>query len=207
MYRSIKRILDILLSLLMLVVCLIPMIIISIAIKLEDGGTAIFKQERTGKDGKNFYLYKFRSMKINNDVRNFKEEDKITNVGKFIRKTSLDEIPQIFNILKGEMSFIGPRPWIPEYFYYMSQKQKQRVSVLPGITGLAQVMGRNGISVTDKINYDLEYVNNFSFKLDLKIVFLTIKTVLSGSEYECGKSGIKMELEELRSQEKVKVNA
>lgn len=206
MYKVVKRVLDILLSLIMLIICLIPMIIISIAIKLEDGGSVIFKQKRTGKDGNNFYLYKFRSMKINNDVMNFKEEDKITRIGKFIRKTSLDELPQMFNILKGEMSFIGPRPWIPEYFDNMTQKQKQRVSVLPGVTGLAQVMGRNGISVTEKINYDLEYVKNISFKLDVKIVFLTIKTVLSGSEYECGKSGIKNEIEELKKQEKDKVN-
>ena len=109
-YFFIKRLFDILLSLFGLVLSLIPMIIISIAIKLESKGPVFFKQVRTGKGGKNFNLYKFRSMTVDNDVMNFKTENKITKVGKFIRKTSLDELPQLFNILKGEMSFIKTRP-------------------------------------------------------------------------------------------------
>lgn len=102
-----------------------------------------------------------------------------TKVGTFLRKTSLDEIPQFFNILFGQMAFIGPRPWIPEYYQFMNEEQKQRTQVLPGITGLAQAMGRNNIGIFKKINYDLEYIDNYSLKEDIKVVFFTIKTVLS----------------------------
>ena len=179
MYKYIKRLMDILLALIGLLFAFIPMIIVTIAIKLESKGPALFKQERTGKDGKNFKLYKFRSMTVDNDVMNFKTENKITKVGKFIRKTSLDELPQLFNIIKGEMSFIGPRPWITEYYNNFNAYQKRRVEVLPGITGLAQATGRNNLNIFEKINYDIEYVDNFSFKMDLKVVFKTIKTVLS----------------------------
>ena len=199
MYRVVKRILDIILSLLVLVFFFIPMIIIAIAIKVESKGPVLFKQERTGKNGKNFYLYKFRSMAKDNDVHNFKSENKLTKVGAFIRKTSLDELPQIVcNILiKGNMSFIGPRPWITDYYANFTEEQKRRVEVTPGLTGLAQCKGRNGISIFDKIKYDIEYVDNMSFIMDLKIVFLTIKCVLSKSGAELSKSGIKEELDAL----------
>lgn len=201
MYKNyIKRAFDLFMALILFLILLIPMGLVALAIKLEDRGSILFKQDRTGKNGKNFKLYKFRSMKEDNDVRNFKEEDKVTKVGKFIRKTSLDELPQILNILKGEMSFIGPRPWIPEYFDLMNDNQKRRVEVLPGITGLAQAKGRNGLDIFHKIGYDIEYVENISFITDLKIVFLTIKTVLSSEDYECGKSGIKDELTMLKEQ-------
>ena len=208
MYNNVvKRVFDFVLAIILLGICIIPIIIISIAIKLEDGSFVFFKQERTGKNGKIFKLYKFRSMKPDNDVRNFSEEDKVTKVGKFLRKTSLDELPQIFNILKGEMSFIGPRPWIHEYYEIMNDEQRRRVDVRPGVTGLAQAKGRNGIDIFKKIEYDLEYVSNVSLFLDLKVVFLTIKTVLSQADYECGKGGIKDELDMLKEQntnEKVK---
>ena len=199
-YFFIKRLFDILLSLFGLVLSLIPMIIISIAIKLESKGPVFFKQVRTGKGGKNFNLYKFRSMTVDNDVLNFKTENKITKVGKFIRKTLLDELPQLFNILKGEMSFIGPRPWIVEYYNNFNAYQKRRVEVLPGITGLAQATGRNNLNIFEKINYDIEYVDNFSFKMDLKVVFKTIKTVLSKEGAEISKYGIKEEIEDLKHQ-------
>ena len=199
-YFFIKRLFDILLSLFGLVLSLIPMIIISIAIKLESKGPVFFKQVRTGKGGKNFNLYKFRSMTVDNDVMNFKTENKITKVGKFIRKTSLDELPQLFNILKGEMSFIGPRPWIVEYYNNFNEYQKRRVEVLPGITGLAQATGRNNLNIFEKINYDIEFVDNFSFKMDLKVVFKTIKTVLSKEGAEISKYGIKEEIEDLKHQ-------
>lgn len=202
MYKYVKRFLDIIVSLIVLIIFAIPMLIIAIAIKLEDGGPALFKQERTGKDGKNFKLIKFRSMKINNDVRDFKKEDEFTKIGKFIRSTSLDEIPQIFNIIKGDMSFIGPRPWIPEYYENMNSKQRKRVSVLPGITGLAQVNGRNSISINQKINYDLEYVNNFSLFQDIKVFIKTISTVFKKEHAYINKMGIKEEIEELKKQNK-----
>lgn len=203
MYKYVKRGLDLTIALIMLLVLLIPMIIIAISIKLEDKGPALFKQERTGKDGKNFKLMKFRSMKVNNDVRDFSKGDQYTKVGKFIRKTSLDELPQIFNIIKGEMSFIGPRPWIPEYFEYMNETQRGRVKVLPGMTGLAQASGRNGISIFQKISYDLQYVKNFSFKQDIYIVFKTIYVVLKKESVDIGKLGIKSEIEDLKTQEKL----
>ena len=201
-YFFIKRLFDILLSLFGLVLSLIPMIIISIAIKLESKGPVFFKQVRTGKGGKNFNLYKFRSMTVDNDVMNFKTENKITKVGKFIRKTSLDELPQLFNILKGEMSFIGPRPWIPDYFELMNDKQRERTKVLPGITGLAQATGRNDLTVYEKIRLDVYYVDHISLLMDIKVIFGTVKTVFSKKGAELSKSGIQNELEELKHQHK-----
>lgn len=198
MYRIVKRIIDFLMALSILIIFLIPMIIIAIAIKIDSKGPAIFKQDRTGKNGKIFKMYKFRSMVANNDVHNFKEKDKYTKVGKFIRSLSLDELPQIINILRGQMAFIGPRPWIPEYYENMNEEQRHRCDVLPGITGLAQVKGRNNLSIIEKINYDLEYVRNFSFKQDIKIFFLTIKAIFIKDGVNAGKETIKDELDFLK---------
>ena len=197
MYKYVKRLLDIIISLIVLIVFSLPILILSIVIKLEDKGPVLFKQTRTGYKGKEFKLYKFRSMTIDNDVLNNKSENKLTKVGKYIRKTSLDELPQFINILKGDMSLIGPRPWIVEYYNNFTDEQKKRVDVLPGITGLAQATGRNNITIFEKINYDLEYVNNYSLLMDIKVIFLTIKTVLSKTGAEISKSGIHEELKEL----------
>lgn len=202
MYKYIKRFLDFILALIALIILLIPMLIITIAIKIDDKGPALFKQIRTGKDGKEFKLYKFRSMKVNNDVHDFSKDDQITKVGKFIRNTSLDELPQLFNIIKGEMSFIGPRPWIPEYFELMNQRQKGRVKVIPGITGLAQINGRNTVTVSDRIEYDLKYIDKFSFKQDIIIFFKTFLVIFKKQETTDGKVRIKDELEELRKENK-----
>ena len=196
-YAIFKRIIDFIFALIGIVILSPIMIIIAIAIKLESRGPILFKQVRTGKNGANFNLYKFRSMTRDNNVYNYKNENKMTRVGKFIRKTSLDELPQFINILKGEMSFIGPRPWITDYYDNFTDSQKHRVDVLPGITGLAQVEGRNDISIFDKINYDLEYVNNYSLLMDLKVVFLTIKTLFTQKGAEMSKNGIKNEIQEL----------
>ena len=203
MYKYFKRLVDIVLAIICLLVFIIPMIIIAIAIKLDSKGPVFFKQDRTGKDGKIFKLYKFRSMPVENDVRDFSKEDQHTKVGAFIRKTSLDELGQLINIAKGEMSFIGPRPWIPEYYENMNEEQRHRCDVLPGITGLAQCKGRNNITINEKINYDLEYVKNFSFKQDIKIIFLTIKTVFGEDGADAGKSTIQNELECLKNQYQV----
>ena len=197
MYKYVKRLLDIIISMSALLVFSIPIILISIMIKKEDKGPVLFKQTRTGYKGKEFKLYKFRSMPIDNDVLNNKSENKLTKIGTFIRKTSLDELPQFINILKGDMSLIGPRPWIVEYYQNFTDEQKKRVDVLPGITGLAQATGRNNISIFEKINYDIEYVNNYSLLMDIKVIFLTIKTVLSKTGAEISKSGIHEELKEL----------
>jgi len=197
-YAGIKRSLDILMAIMFLIIFIVPVLFIILAIKMEDGGPVLFKQKRTGKNGKIFELYKFRSMHVTNDVLNFTEENKRTKVGTFLRKTSLDELPQILNIIKGDMSFIGPRPWIPEYYNNFTENQKRRAKVLPGITGLAQAIGRNNLSIFDKINYDIEYVNNFSLIQDIKVIFLTIKTVLSKEGAEISKSGIHHEIEDLK---------
>lgn len=201
MYRKfVKRVLDVLIAILLLVLFAIPMILIAIAIKLEDHGPVFFKQYRTGRYGKVFRLIKFRSMKVDNDVHDFKCADKHTKVGSFLRKTSLDELPQVFNILKGEMSFIGPRPWITDYYENMNAEQRKRVNVRPGITGLAQAKGRNGLTIFQKIKYDVHYVENLTFFEDCKVVFLTIVTVLSGKGADAGKETIKNELDALKKQ-------
>jgi len=176
------------------------MLIIAIIIKIEDGGPVIFKQLRMGKNEKTFYMYKFRSMILERKELDGKlsHEEMTTKIGKFIRKTSFDELPQIFNILKGEMSFIGPRPWIIEYYNWMNPIQKRRVSVLPGITGLAQVRGRNGISVDKKIEYDLEYVNHFGLKYDLKILKESFFAVFSQINAEITENGINKEINHLK---------
>lgn len=198
MYKHVKRFIDIILSIIFLILFLVPMLLVALAIKLDSKGPILFKQKRTGYKGKEFYLYKFRSMTQDNNVLDFKQENKITKVGNFIRKTSLDELPQFINILKGDMSFIGPRPWIVEYAKAYTSNQKRRLDVTPGITGLAQASGRNDLTVIEKINYDLEYVDNFSLKMDVKIIFKTIKTIFSKKGADLAKSGIETELRELK---------
>lgn len=202
MYQYIKRMFDFIIAIILMIIFLVPMLIIGILIKLDSKGPVFFKQERTGKYGKNFKVYKFRSMTANNDVHDFSKQDQHTKIGNILRKLSLDELPQLINIIKGEMSFIGPRPWIPDYYENMTEYQRHRNDVLPGITGLAQIKGRNNISILAKINYDLEYVKNYSFIQDVKIFFLTIKTVLSKEGADAGKSTIQTELETLIEHEK-----
>lgn len=205
-YEVIKRIIDIFLSLLGIIITLPIMIIIAIAIRIDSKGPIIFKQERTGKYGKNFNVWKFRTMVASNNVRDFSKKDEHTKVGNFLRKTSLDELPQLFNIFLGKMSFIGPRPWITDYYENMNKRQKHRVDVTPGLTGLAQVNGRNNITIFKKINYDLEYIDNYGLYQDIKIVFLTIKIVLSKVGSDAGKGIIQNELEDLKNQAKSMVN-
>ena len=194
MFAGIKFLFDRLLSLFGLIVVSPLMIIIAIAIKLDSKGPVLFKQLRTGKRGKNFYVYKFRTMVSNNDVHDFSKSDEHTRVGKILRKTSLDELPQLYSIFIGKMSFIGPRPWITDYYDNMNEIQRNRYVVRPGLTGLAQCMGRNNITIFDKIEYDLEYIKNYSLTQDLKIIFLTIKAVFSGSGADAGKNTIQKEL-------------
>ena len=206
MYRYIKRLTDIIVSLIVLIVMSIPMLIIALLIWSEDKGSPIFKQDRMGRNLVPFKMYKFRSMKQNRTELDGKmtHDQMVTKVGKFIRKTSLDELPQLFNVLKGEMSLIGPRPWILQYYTWMTPVQKRRVSVRPGITGLAQVRGRNGIDVYRKIEYDLEYVNHFGLKYDLKILFESIKVVFTKQDAEITETGISGELEQLKESPKRK---
>lgn len=204
-----KRIVDILISFVALIILAIPMLLIAILIKLEDGDPVIFKQARMGKDLKPFYIYKFRTMKTHRKQLKSRltHEQMITKMGKVLRATSLDELPQLFNILKGEMSFIGPRPWIVEYYDCFTDKQKQRVKVKPGITGLAAIKGRNGISIFEKIDYDLEYVNHMSLWLDIKIFVWSIVTVFKKTDAEISEKGIKKEIRQLKKQQKERANA
>lgn len=202
MYIKIKRITDFILATILLIIFAIPMLLIAIAISMEDGDPIIYRSKRVGKDMKLFNVYKFRSMKTKRKElqSNLEHQEMVTKVGKFIRRTSLDELPQLFNILKGEMSFIGPRPWIPEYYEWFTKEQKRRIEVLPGITGLAQAKGRNGISIFRKVNYDLEYIDNISFCLDVKVIIESIKTVLLKTDAEITEQGIKKEILELKLQ-------
>lgn len=182
--NSIKRLLDIIASLFLIVICFIPGIIIALLIKLTSKGPIFFKQLRVGKNGQLFYIYKFRSMSINaphqKSTSEFNEANRyITKVGHFIRKTSIDELPQLFNVLNGKMSIVGPRPLIPEEKRINQQRHQLKIDhLLPGITGLAQVNGRDRITNRNKLAYDYQYYQNISLSLDAKIIFTTIKKVL-----------------------------
>lgn len=158
------------------------MVIAAIAIKIEDPkGPILFKQQRPGKDAKIFTVYKFRTMTVETK-RNGKplsDMERITKVGNILRKTSIDELPQLFNILRGEMSFIGPRPLLVQYLEHYSPEQMRRHEVLPGISGWAQVNGRNAISWEERFKLDVWYVDHISFWLDLRICLMTIRTIFT----------------------------
>lgn len=201
-FLCIKRLFDIIASSIALIILAIPFIIISILIKLEDRDCVIYKQLRMGKDLKPFYIYKFRTMKTQRKEleSELSHEQMVTRIGRILRATSIDELPQLINILKGEMSFIGPRPWIVEYYEWFTDEQKRRSNVRPGITGLAQAKGRNGINIFKKINYDIEYVDNMSLWLDIKVFYWSVIAVLKKADAEITEGGIKEEIEELRAQ-------
>ncbi len=181
MYKNFfKRIIDFTLALVGLValspVFLFVWVLLTIA---NRGAGAFFFQERPGRDAKIFRVVKFRSMNDKRDTEGnlLPDAERLTKIGKFVRATSLDEIPQLINVLKGDMSLVGPRPLLVKYLPLYNEEQKRRHHVRPGITGWAQVNGRNAISWTQKFEYDVWYVDNISFVLDLKIIFLTIKKV------------------------------
>lgn len=188
MYKYFKRIMDFVASLTSLII-LSPLIALSaVLVKISDGGSVIFKQRRPGKDGKIFTVYKFRTMSEKTEDENGRElsdAERMTKIGSFLRKTSLDELPQLFNVLKGDMSFIGPRPLLCEYLELYTPYQMRRHEVLPGISGLAQVNGRNAITWEEKFDYDVYYVDHMSFWLDLKIIFKTIKNTLKRADINC----------------------
>ena len=181
MYKKyIKRILDFIFSLLILIVICPLLIIVSVWLHFANKGAgAFFTQDRPGKDGRVFKLYKFKSMTDERDKQGnlLPDSERLTKVGQFVRKTSLDELPQLWNVLKGDMSFIGPRPLLVQYLPLYNQEQKRRHEVRPGITGWAQVNGRNAISWQQKFDYDVWYVDHISLPLDVKIIFKTIKKV------------------------------
>ena len=199
--RFVKRTLDFIGASFLLILSSPLFIIVAIIVKLTSCGPVFFRQERTGLHGKTFTMCKFRSMAKDNDVNDARSGDKVTKVGKVLRATSLDELPQFINVIRGDMSFIGPRPWIPAYYQHMNVEQRHRNDVRPGITGLAQAYGRNNLSIYEKINYDLEYVRDVSFRGDIKVIFVTIKMLFNREACELGKEGIHEELAMLKNQE------
>lgn len=155
------------------------MLVTAILIKFTSRGSILFKQKRPGKNGKIFTVYKFRTMitTTTKKGKTLSDVERMTKLGKLLRKTSIDELPQLFNIIKGDMSFIGPRPLLVRYLPYYTKQQRRRHEVKPGISGWAQVNGRNAISWEQKFKLDVWYVDNISFKLDLKIFFMTIAKI------------------------------
>ena len=178
--RFIKRPLDFILSLITMIVLSPVLLILSILVRVKLGSPVIFKQKRPGLNEKIFTMYKFRTMTDEKDENGEHMPDsvRLTKFGKMLRATSLDELPELFNILKGDMSIIGPRPLLIQYLPLYNEHQKRRHEVKPGLSGLAQVNGRNAISWEDKFNLDVEYVDNVTFLGDCKIFLATIKTIL-----------------------------
>ncbi len=176
-----KRLLDIILSLLVLICFCWLYIILAILVRVKLGSPVLFKQPRPGKDEKVFNMYKFRTMtdKKDADGNLLPDSERLTAFGKKLRSTSLDELPEFFNILKGDMSFIGPRPLLVKYLPYYNERERLRHSVRPGLTGWAQVHGRNAISWKKKFEYDIWYVEHLTFITDLRVIFDTFKTVIS----------------------------
>ena len=196
MYKKyLKRVFDFIFSLFMIAFLCPVFLIISILIKIIDKSNIIYKQVRTGKNGREFIIYKFKTI----------DNKKISNLGRFLRKYGIDELPQLFNILKGDMSLIGPRPWITDYYKYFDERQKKRNSVRPGLIGLAQIKG-NDIDVFEKIDLDLKYVDNISFILDLKIIVKTFFVVVLKKHNEITVSEIEDEIESLSKHYNLKSN-
>ncbi|MBS6921374.1 MAG: sugar transferase [Anaerococcus vaginalis] len=185
-FRFTKRTFDILLSLILMIPVILIVIISYIFIKIEDGGPLFYKAERTGLFGIPFKMYKLRSMKENApDIRledgstfNGDDDPRVTKFGKFARKTSIDELPQIINVLKGDMSFIGPRPDTPMYLDKYTDEEKIILTVRPGITGYNQAINRNSVLTKEKLENDVYYVKHLSLFFDFKIIFMTINTII-----------------------------
>ncbi len=178
--KYIKRILDIIFSFIAILVLSPIMITIAILVRTNLGTPIIFKQKRPGKNENIFEMYKFRSMTNEKDSNGnlLPDELRLSHFGKKLRETSLDELPELFNILKGDMSIVGPRPQLIKDMVFMTPHQRKRHTVLPGLTGLAQINGRNNIAWDEKIKWDLQYIQNISFHLDLAIIVITIYKVL-----------------------------
>lgn len=197
--KYIKRLIDILICIIGLPIFILIYIVVGILIKSEDGGPVFYKAGRIGKDSKIFYMYKFRSMKVNapnilnedGSTYNSPDDPRVTKIGKFIRETSIDETAQIINVLKGEMSIIGPRASLSEDLETFKDDEVDKMKVRPGITGLTQAYYRNGLANREKRLYDAWYANNVNFWLDIKIFFRTIKTVLKKEGLYTNESKIK----------------
>ena len=178
--RLIKRAADFLLSLFALAVLALPLAVLALLVRTKLGSPVLFKQERPGKSGEIFMLYKFRTMTDERDANGelLPDEIRLTKFGKLLRSLSLDELPEFYNILKGDMSFVGPRPLLVRYLPLYNERQAMRHNVRPGLTGLAQVNGRNLLTWEEKFEWDVKYVENISPWLDIKILFKTVLNVL-----------------------------
>lgn len=190
MYKHIKRIMDLLTAVLLAMVLSPLMLLSAILIAANRDGPVLFKQKRPGKNGKIFTVYKFRTMSTklcDKNGRELSDFERMTKIGRILRKTSVDELPQLFNIIKGDMSFIGPRPLLIEYLDLYSPEQMRRHDVLPGISGWAQVNGRNTLTWDEKFSYDIYYVDHYGFLMDMKIFFKTIQNVIRQDGINSGK--------------------
>jgi len=180
--KIIKRLIDILLTLLAVVILLPVFVVLVIIIRLTSKGAAVFKQQRAGKNGKPFTFYKFRTMRTDADPFGASpksgDDARLTKIGKFLREYSLDELPQLFNILKGEMSLVGPRPLYMQQIVEWDERQRRRLEVKPGLTGLAQISGRGELTCEEKLELDVKYVETTSFASDIKIIFATAMQVI-----------------------------
>lgn len=199
--KCIKRMLDIVLSLSALIILSPVMFVVWCLVRIKLGSSAIFKQERPGLNGKVFKLYKFRTMTDERDENGelLPDEVRLTKFGKALRSTSLDELPELWNIVKGDMSIVGPRPLLVKYLPLYSERQARRHEVRPGFTGLAQVKGRNSISWEEKFEWDVWYVDNITFGGDIKIILNTVKVVLKKDGISSGTSAT---MEEFRGSKK-----
>lgn len=200
--KYIKRILDFILSLIALIVLSPVLLVVAILVRIKLGSPIIFKQQRPGKDEKIFTLYKFRTMTDKKDENGnlLPDSERLTKFGKVLRSTSLDELPELVNILKGDMSIVGPRPLLVKYLPYYTEEERHRHDVRPGLTGLAQVSGRNTISWKEKFDKDIEYVNNISFFYDCSVI---IKTVIAVFKHDGVKLQAIPDLDKERCKEKV----
>lgn len=201
MYKKyIKRLLDIVISFCSLIILSPVILIVAILVRIKLGTPVIFRQERPGKDGKIFRLYKFRSMSNKKDEAGnlLLDEERLTKFGRILRATSLDELPELVNILKGEMSLIGPRPLSVMYLPYYNEQEKHRHDVRPGLTGLAQINGRNAINWEERFAYDLEYINNITFMNDLKILFKTFYKVIKKEDVVVRGEGTVIDFDDYR---------
>lgn len=180
MYKYIKRFFDFVSALLALIVFSLLLAVVAVLVKIKLGSPVIFKQERPGLNNKVFTLYKFRTMTDERDENGelLPDEVRLTKFGQFLRNTSIDELPELINIIKGDMSVIGPRPLLVQYIPLYNKHQARRAEVKPGLSGWAQVNGRNSVTWEDKFDMDVYYADNYSLALDLKILFMTVKNVI-----------------------------
>jgi sugar transferase EpsL len=198
--RALKRLLDVLVSAILLTVLSPLLLIIALAIKLAMPGTVFFRQQRPGLHGKPFLLIKFRSMSEAKDAQGnlLPSAQRLTPLGRFLRRTSLDELPELWNVLRGEMSLVGPRPLLMRYYPYYTARERKRFEVLPGLTGWAQINGRNNLPWDERLELDVWYVEHRSLRLDLKIIMLTWLRVLQQSGVQVAPESLMLDLDEER---------